>query len=75
MNWLSRNAARFAGAVAATAMVVASASPASAQSAIRDTEIETIIHDWSAPVFTAMGLEQDEVEILLINDNVLIAFA
>jgi predicted Zn-dependent protease len=34
-----------------------------------------IIHDWSDPVFTAMGLEPDEVEILLINENDLNAFA
>ncbi|MGV8929962.1 MAG: M48 family metalloprotease [Brevundimonas sp.] len=61
--------------VAAVGLVLAAASPASAQSAIRDTEIEGIIHDWADPVFTAMGLEPSEVEILLINDNDLNAFA
>ena len=75
MNWLSKTAARLAGAAAATAMVAAVAGPASAQSAIRDTEIETIVHEWSAPIFTAMGLEPSEVEILLINDGDLNAFA
>ncbi|WP_372706524.1 M48 family metalloprotease [Brevundimonas sp.] len=75
MNWLSKTAACLAGAVAATAMVAVSAAPASAQSAIRDTEIETIVHGWSAPIFTAMGLEPSEVEILLINDGELNAFA
>ncbi|RZJ36859.1 MAG: M48 family peptidase, partial [Brevundimonas sp.] len=44
-------------------------------SATRDTEIEAIIHDWSDPVFTAMGLESSEVEILLINEADLNAFA
>ena len=75
MNWLSRTAFRATGVVAAVGLVLAAASPASAQSAIRDTEIEGIIHDWSGPVFTAMGLEPSEVEILLINDNDLNAFA
>ncbi len=75
MNWLSRNAFRVTGVAAAVGLVLAAASPASAQSAIRDTEIEGIIHEWSAPVFTAMGLEPSEVEILLINDNDLNAFA
>ena len=75
MNWLSRSVFRATGAIAAVMVGLAAASPASAQSAIRDTEIEGIIHEWSAPVFTAMGLEPSEVEILLINDNDLNAFA
>jgi predicted Zn-dependent protease len=75
VNWLSRNAFRASGVVAAVGLVLAAASPASAQSAIRDTEIEGIIYEWSAPVFTAMGLEPSEVEILLISDNDLNAFA
>ncbi len=56
-------------------LVLAAASPASAQSAIRDTEIEGIIHEWADPVLVAMGLEPTEVEILLINENDLNAFA
>lgn len=76
MNWLSRNAAaRLSGVVAAAGLVLAAASPAAAQNAIRDTEIEGIIHEWSDPVFTAMGLEPSEIEILLINENDLNAFA
>ena len=75
MNWLSRNAKRLVGAATAVGFVLAAAAPASAQSAIRDTEIEGIIHEWSDPVFTAMGLEPSEVEILLINDDDLNAFA
>lgn len=67
--------ARTAAAALAAAGVLASASPASAQSAIRDTEIEEIIRGWSEPVFVAMGLEPDEVQILLIADPELNAFA
>lgn len=62
-------------AVATAAFVVAVAGPVSAQSAIRDTEIEAIIRDWSDPVMVAMGLDPAEVEILLINDASLNAFA
>lgn len=75
MDRLSRHAARIAGVAAALGLVLGAASPASAQSAIRDTEIEGIIHEWADPVFTAMGLEPSEVEVLLINDNDLNAFA
>jgi len=60
---------------AAVGLMLTAASPAAAQSAIRDTEIEGIIHEWADPVFTAMGLEPSEIEILLINDNDLNAFA
>ena len=65
------------GLVAASAavLVMAAAGPASAQSTIRDTEVEGIIRGWSDPVFTAMGLEPSEVEVLLINDPELNAFA
>jgi predicted Zn-dependent protease len=76
MTWLSRTAARASGVALAVGLTLAAA-PASAQqqSAIRDTEIEAIIHEWSDPVFVAMGLEPSEVEILLINDGELNAFA
>ncbi|WP_029416516.1 M48 family metalloprotease [Brevundimonas bacteroides] len=62
------------GLIAAAAMVVA-ATPASAQSTIRDTEVEGIIREWSDPVFVAMGLEPADVEVLLVADNDLNAFA
>jgi predicted Zn-dependent protease len=61
--------------VAAVAAALAIAPAASAQSAIRDTEIEGIIRSWSDPVFTAIGLDPQEVEILLISDDSLNAFA
>ena len=75
MSWLTRCAARLAGATAAAGLLLTAAAPASAQSAIRDTEIESIIHEWADPVFTGMGLEPSEIEILLINDPELNAFA
>lgn len=75
MTWLSRVVARTAAAVGTAVAILAAAAPASAQSFIRDTEVEGIIREWSDPVFVAMGLEPDEVEILLINDAELNAFA
>ena len=77
MNRLTRHAARLIGAVAAAGLLLSAATPAPAQSrsAIRDTEIESIIHEWADPVFTGMGLEPSEIEILLINDGDLNAFA
>ncbi|MBB5745459.1 M48 family metalloprotease [Brevundimonas variabilis] len=60
---------------ASAVLLMASAAPASAQSAIRDTEIEDIIREWSDPVFVAMGLNPADVEVLLINDASLNAFA
>jgi predicted Zn-dependent protease len=75
LNWISRAAVRLSGLVAVVGLALAAASPAAAQGAIRDTEIEGIIHEWSAPVFSAMGLEPSEVEIILVNDDQLNAFA
>lgn len=73
----TRVASRLFGWIAASAAVLAmaAAGPASAQSTIRDTEIEGIIREWSDPVFVAMGLEPSEIEVLLVNDPDLNAFA
>jgi len=76
MTWFDRVAARMLASVAvAGVLLAAAAGPAAAQSAIRDTEIEGIIRDWADPVFDAMGLDPKEVEVLLINDSSLNAFA
>ena len=75
LNWLPRIAFHTTGVVAAMGLVLAASTPASAQSAIRDTEIEGLIYEWAEPVLVAMGLEPTEVEILLINDSQLNAFA
>ncbi len=66
---------RYLAAGVGALAVLTSAVSAQAQSLIRDTEIEGIIHGWSEPVLDAMGLDPNEVEILLVNDNDLNAFA
>jgi predicted Zn-dependent protease len=66
---------RYLAAGVGALAVLTSAAAAQAQSLIRDTEIEGIIHEWSEPVLDAMGLDPNEVEILLVNDNDLNAFA
>ncbi|AQR61757.1 peptidase M48 [Brevundimonas sp. LM2] len=71
----SRLVGRWACAVATAALVAAVAAPASAQSTIRDTEVEGIIREWTDPVFSAMGLEPSEIQVLLVNDGDLNAFA
>ena len=50
-------------------------SVAQAQSLIRDTEIEEILHEQSDPIFQAAGLQPSDVEILIVNDKELNAFA
>jgi predicted Zn-dependent protease len=71
----TRAASRILLSATVAVAVLAAAGSASAQSLIRDTEVEGIIRDWSDPVFVAMGLEPSEVEVLLINDQDLNAFA
>lgn len=66
------------GVAAAALSVLASgavATSASAQSLIRDTEIEEILHHDSAPIFAAAGLEPKNVRILIVGDKSLNAFA
>ncbi|HNR75829.1 MAG TPA: M48 family metalloprotease [Parvularculaceae bacterium] len=48
---------------------------ASAQSLLRDAEIEQFLNDYSRPVFQAAGLPADQIEILLIGDQSFNAFA
>ncbi len=74
MNWLSRTASQAVAVVGAAALTLMPQA-AQAQSVVRDTEIEGIIHEWSEPVFEAMGLEPDEITVLLVNDQELNAFA
>lgn len=75
MTWLPRSATRLLAAAATGLMVLVAAGQASAQSMIRDTEIEGIIRGWADPVFVAMGLNPTDIEVLLVNDNDLNAFA
>ncbi|QTN18676.1 M48 family metallopeptidase [Brevundimonas sp. AJA228-03] len=71
----SRLVARMVCAAATASLLAAVAGPASAQSTIRDTEVESIIREWTDPVFIAMGLEPSEIQVLLVNDPQLNAFA
>jgi len=62
-----------------TGLILASlAGPAAGQgrapSLVRDAEIERIIRDYATPIFTAAGLEPDDVRIHLVNDPALNAF-
>lgn len=50
------------------------ATPASAQSLLRDAEIEQYLADYSYPLFEAAGLEPSAVEIYLVGDPSLNAF-
>jgi len=55
---------------------VALAGPAAAArlSFIRDAEVESIIHGYAAPLFTAAGLDPAAVHLYLVNDRRLNAF-
>lgn len=75
MTWLPRSTTRLLAAAATGLMVLVAAGHASAQSMIRDTEIEGIIRGWADPVFVSMGLNPSDIEVLLVNDNDLNAFA
>ncbi len=43
-------------------------------SIIRDTEIETILHSWSKPIFEAANLDPKSVNIILVQSNDINAF-
>ena len=66
MTWLPRSASRLLAATAAGLAVLLVAGQASAQSLIRDTEVEGIIREWADPVFSAMGLNPADIEVLLV---------
>jgi len=48
--------------------------PASAQTIIRDTEIESMLQDWLKPVFAAANVSPDQVDIILVQDSQINAF-
>lgn len=50
------------------------AMPASAQTVIRDTEIEEDMAEWFAPIFKAAGMSPDQVNIILVQDDQINAF-
>ncbi|MBL8543148.1 MAG: M48 family metallopeptidase [Hyphomonadaceae bacterium] len=66
---------RLAGAaVAALALAALSANNASAQSLIRDAEIEETLHIYTDPLLQAAGLDPNDVDIYLVDDPSINAF-
>jgi predicted Zn-dependent protease len=60
--------------VAAIVVLVGSVASASAQSGIRDAEIERLLRSYGDPIFVAAGLDPKSIEMIIINDNSLNAF-
>ena len=56
------------------ALLGLSATPAAAQSILRDAETEALLHDMAAPVVKASGLGVNNVDIVLVNDHSVNAF-
>lgn len=54
--------------------VLLSAAQASAQSLLRDTEIEDTLEGFTVPILNAAGLNADNVDIYIVNDQSLNAF-
>ncbi len=65
---------RWTLAIVAAATAAAAPVAASAQSLIRDAEIEAILRGDSEPIFRAAGLNPDDVRINIVNDPELNAF-
>ncbi|WP_308909813.1 M48 family metalloprotease [Pseudokordiimonas caeni] len=59
---------------AVSALAIALAAPAEAQSILRDAETEHFLHEISDPMFKAAGLDPRSVEIYLLGDNSINAF-
>ena len=51
-----------------------SATPAAAQSILRDAETEALLHDMATPLIEAAGLDPVNVDIVLVNDQSVNAF-
>ena len=62
------------GLAASIATILLSAPAASAQSLIRDTEIEAVLRDFTDPILEVAGLEPEDVGLFIINDMSLNAF-
>ena len=70
-----RSVSRIALTAGAAAALLLSAAPAQAQSLIRDTEIEEIQMRDSDPILRAAGIDPKNVEIIIVGDKELNAFA
>jgi predicted Zn-dependent protease len=60
--------------LAALFIVLGSVSTASAQSGIRDAEIEKLLRSYGDPIFVAAGLDPKSIQMFIINDPSLNAF-
>ncbi|MGZ9108427.1 MAG: M48 family metalloprotease [Micavibrio sp.] len=66
-----------AGALAFVLILAVAAPLAFAQGAptlIRDTEIEAILKEWTAPLIAAAGMDPDSVNLIVVQDNEVNAF-
>ncbi len=60
--------------MAALAAAALAATPAAAQSILRDAETEALLHDMAAPLIAASGLDPRNVDVVLVNDSSVNAF-
>ena len=65
---------RFLKGALVAAVTAAAAMTASAQSLIRDAEIETTLRNWTDPILEVAGLKPEDVGLYIINDPDLNAF-
>lgn len=61
-------------AISATALSIALPAAAAAQTLLRDTEIEHVLHEYTDPLLVAAGLDPNDVGMYLIGDNEINAF-
>ncbi len=71
---LSKAARGAAGVVSALVLSVALAGEAAAQSLIRDAEIEDSLRVYTEPLLVAAGLDPDDVDLYIVNDDSVNAF-
>ena len=68
-------ASRFAlSSLLAIVVAILIALPSSAQSIIRDTEIEETLRSWTDPILEVAGLQPADVDLYILNDPTLNAF-
>lgn len=75
MRSLPRSLARLAtSALAVLAAFALAAEPVMAQSILRDSETEALLHDMAVPLIKAAGLDPRNVEVVLVGDPSINAF-
>ncbi|WP_260926213.1 M48 family metalloprotease [Novosphingobium sp. 9] len=65
---------RAGAALAVLCAFAGSAVPVAAQTVLRDAETEAFLHDLSAPLIKASGLDPNNVDVVLVNDPEVNAF-